>query len=278
LAVRFESHVLGDDTQREIVSVLEEETGLSRRRIKDAMQKGAVWVTGIRGTQRVRRWRKTLEDAETVHFYFDEDVLSEVPPEAELISDEGGYSVWNKPFGMRSQGSKWADHCTITRWAEQHLHPYRPAFLVHRLDRAASGLILVAHEKRVSTRLSKLFEARSVEKRYSAVVHGRVSGSEKPILVDEAIDGREARSRYHRVTYDEDTDRTELEVVIETGRKHQIRRHMAGIGHPVVGDRMYGREGDREDLCLVSEYLAFECPVGGNRKEFRIGSVEKRRG
>ena len=53
-------------------------------------------------------------------------------------------------------------------------------------------------------------------------------------------------------------------------RKHQIRRHLAEIGHPVVGDRLYGSPGDREDLQLVSEFLAFDCPVGGDRKEFRV--------
>ncbi len=54
------------------------------------------------------------------------------------------------PYGMLSQGSKWSDHCTIARFAQQHLTPERPVFIVHRLDRAATGLILIAHSKKTS--------------------------------------------------------------------------------------------------------------------------------
>ena len=270
--MKFESHVQGDKTTREIVEILVDETGLSKRRLKDAMHKGAVWVTGVRGTQRVRGWRKTLEDSGIVHLYYDENVLSEIPTAAVLVSDEGAYSIWNKPFGMRSQGSKWADHCTITRWAEQHLQPFRPAFLVHRLDRAASGLMIVAHEKRIASQFGKLFETRVIEKRYRATVHGCVRETDSSMLIESKVDGREARSHYKREVYDAGSDKSVVVVEIETGRKHQIRRHLAEIGHPVVGDRLYGSPGDREDLRLVSEFLAFDCPVGGDRKEFRVAS------
>ena len=116
------------------VDLLAGATGFSRQRIKQIMQKGAVWVTlasgGENNAQRLRRAKKVLHPGDTLHLYYDEKILSEEPPTPELIADEGTYSVWYKPYGLRSQGSKWSDHCTIARWAETHLEPQRPAFVV----------------------------------------------------------------------------------------------------------------------------------------------------
>ena len=139
-------------------------TGFSRQNVKRAMQKGAVWLTRGKQTDRIRRVTKLAKPGDQVHLYYDEGILATVPTPCELISDEDAYSIWYKPYGVRSQGAKWGDHCTVYRWAEQHLEPQRPAFTVHRLDRAATGLILLAHTKGVATLLSKLFEQREIEK------------------------------------------------------------------------------------------------------------------
>ena len=190
-----------------------------------------------------------------------------------LISDEGYYSVWNKPYGMLSQGSKWGDHCTIMRWSDQHLQPKRVSFVVHRLDRAANGLIVIAHEKVAAAALSKLFQDREIEKRYQIVVHGKFSQQatkQNPIKVDSEIDGRSAISYFHLINYDADQDRSLVDVAIETGRKHQIRVHSAELGFPVVGDRLHGLEGDKEDLQLSAYYLSFKCPFGQGQKTFNL--------
>jgi len=92
-----------------------------------------------------------------------------------LVEDCGDYSIWNKPSGMLSQGSKWGDHCTIYRWVEKNLQPERAAFVVHRLDRAATGLILLAHKKSVASQFSRLFEKREIYKRYLVKVKGDFS-------------------------------------------------------------------------------------------------------
>lgn len=248
-------------------------TGLSGQRVKQAMQKGAVWLTRDGRTYRLRRAKKPLQPGDTLHIYYSERVLATVPPQPLLIADEGAYSVWHKPYGMRSQGSKWGDHCTIHRWVEKNLRPQRPAFVVHRLDRAATGLMLVAHQKGTAARLAELFQNRTIEKRYRAIVYSCFRPTPQPLTIDTEIDGRQARSHVTRLAYDPEYDRSLLEVVIETGRKHQIRRHLAGIGFPVVGDRLYGQGEQSEDLQLTASTLAFRCPVGDVEKEYRLSEA-----
>jgi tRNA pseudouridine32 synthase / 23S rRNA pseudouridine746 synthase len=144
---RQECHVDITEAGQTALDWLAAATGLSRQHIKQTMDRGAVWITHGKHTQRLRRAKRQLPAGDTLHLYYDAAVLAQQPPEPGLVADESDYSVWHKPCGMLSQGSKWGDHCTINRWVEKHLAPQRPAFIVHRLDRAATGLMLIAHSR-----------------------------------------------------------------------------------------------------------------------------------
>ncbi len=253
------------------VTHLAKATGLSQQCIKQVMQKGGVWLTNKQGTRRLRRGDKRLKRGDELHLYYDERVLNSVVTEARLIADEEAYSVWFKPYGMLSQGSKWGDHCTINRWVEQHLSPQRPAFIVHRLDRAASGLILIAHQKKVASALAELFQKRQIKKCYRAVVKGCFEAAEEQQHINTEIDGRPASSWVRLIELDSVNGRSLLEVEIESGRKHQIRRHLASIGFPIVGDRLYGQSCEMdEDLQLTSYSLAFYSPLSGEMKHYSL--------
>jgi tRNA pseudouridine32 synthase/23S rRNA pseudouridine746 synthase len=268
-----EKHVLIESSEDSPVDLLHQATGLPKQRIKFAMTQGAVWLTRGSNTQRLRRAKRTLRTGDEVHLYYDAQILAEIPAEPTLIADIGGYSVWCKPYGLRSQGSKWGDHCTVMRWAERNLQPERPAFTVHRLDRAANGLILVAHSKKVAAALSKLFRERAVEKRYLAMVAGDFTPQPNPYRVELPIDDKEAVSEFSLQQVSNDGERSLVDVRIETGRKHQIRRHLAELGHPVIGDRLYGTgEKDGVDLQLTAYLLAFHCPVKDEQVEYRLAS------
>jgi tRNA pseudouridine32 synthase/23S rRNA pseudouridine746 synthase len=269
----IEVHVLVEQPEDNPVNLLERATGLSKQRIKSAMTQGAVWLTRGRNTQRLRRAKRALRVGDEVHLYYDEKILAEVPAEPTLISDVGGYSVWRKPYGLRSQGSKWGDHCTVVRWAEQHLQPERPAFIVHRLDRAANGLMLVAHSRTMAATLSELFRKREVEKRYRVIVAGDFSRQPNPLRVDQPVDEKDAVSEFSLQKVSAGGAQSLVDVRIETGRKHQVRRHLAELGHPVFGDRLYGAgEEDGVDLQLTAYLLAFQCPVDNERVEYRLGT------
>ncbi len=266
----LEAHLVIKSPEELPIDLLHRTTGLPKQRIKRAMTQGAVWLTRGRNTQRLRRAKRQLREGDELHLYYDAAILAEVPAEPALIADVGGYSVWQKPYGLRSQGSKWGDHCTVVRWAERHLQPERPAFTVHRLDRAANGLIVVAHSKSMAAALAKLFRMREVDKHYRAMVAGDFSVQANPLRVEQPIDEKEALSEFSLLEVIEDGARSMLDVRIETGRKHQIRRHLADLGYPVIGDRLYGSgEADGLDLQLTASLLAFQCPVSGERVEYR---------
>ena len=268
---RFECHLEIDKSQagRTAIDVLGEHTSLSRQSIKQAMHKGAVWLTRKRGTQRIRRADKALQSKDRLHLYHDPKVLSIKPAEPRMIADEGEFSIWYKPFGMLSQGSKWGDHCTISRWVETHLRPQRPAFIVHRLDRAATGLMIIAHAKSTAARFAVMFEQRQLEKTYTTLVRGNVTESQ---TISTPIGTKRAVSHVRPLAYDAQRDMSLLEVRIETGRKHQIRQHLAGAGHPVVGDRLFGESSPKEatDLCLTASALAFVSPIDGRQKSYGL--------
>ena len=270
---RFESHLEVMQDGLLASDLLAQETGLSKQRIKQIMQQGAVWLTDGKSTRRLRRAKKTLTIGQTLHLYYDKAVLEQVPPEAKLVLDLDAYSVWNKPCGMLSQGSKWGDHCTIMRWAERNLMPERSSFVVHRLDRATNGLIMLAHQKKVAIALSELFHDRKIEKRYCATVAGKFELPQNEVILrcEMTIDGRHAVSVFRVITYDEALNQTYLDVAIETGRKHQIRRHLASLGHPIIGDRLYGSADEKSvDLQLCATYLAFDCPVTHQPQQFEL--------
>jgi tRNA pseudouridine32 synthase/23S rRNA pseudouridine746 synthase len=270
---RIEAHLTITSADDSPLDLLQQATGLSKQRLKTAMTKGALWVSRGRNTQRLRRATRALREGDDVHLYYDAKILAEEPPEPILIADLGAYSVWNKPFGLRSQGSKWGDHCTVTRWAEGHLEPQRPAFTVHRLDRAANGLILIAHAKTTAAALSALFRDRQVKKCYRALVSGDFSAQPNPTRIEQALDGKDAVSEFSLQQLSADGQRSLLDVRIETGRKHQIRRHLAAIGHPLIGDRLYGSgEDDGVDLQLTAYLLAFHCPVSDKPVEYRLAT------
>jgi tRNA pseudouridine32 synthase/23S rRNA pseudouridine746 synthase len=256
-----EYHINVEQASSNPVALLAKVSGLSHQRIKQIMYKGAVWLERQGGARRIRRAKGQLQAGDRLHLYYNEEVLAAKPPDARLVADEGEYSVWYKPKGMFSHGSKWGDHCAIDRWVQVHLRPERAVFLVHRLDRATDGLIVLAHKKQVAGEMARMFQERKVKKRYHTWVVGRVcyDGSQK--VIDVPIDGRSAISRSILLLYDEEQDRSLLQVEIDTGRKHQIRRHLSGFGHPIVGDRLYGDRDTDTDLQLTCVYL--EIPAIG---------------
>lgn len=270
---RFQKHLTIADKSATAIDTLSANTNLSKQKLKQAMHKGAVWLTQGRSTRRLRRASKILNSGDMLHIYYDSQILSQSELNAQLISDEQDYSVWFKPAGMLSQGSKYGDHCTIYRWAETQLKPQRNAFPVHRLDKATSGLILIAHSKKAAKALSELFSDRKVDKYYKALVKGV---PEVPQTVNMPLDDKPATTKLLDCIKSLDECYSLLDIQILTGRKHQIRQHLSSIGYPIVGDRLYDGEikinNKNYDLGLTAYKMSFISPFDNCQKHYELSS------
>jgi len=245
-------------------------SGLSKGRVKDAMNKGAVWHTGRKGKRRrLRRATASVAAGETLELFYDAALLALRPAAAQLIDDRRRYSVWCKPARVMAQGTDYGDHCSLLRQAELHFKPARAAYPVHRLDREASGLMLVAHDAEAAARLSALFRDNQIEKLYGVRVRG--AAPQERGTIDLPLDDKPALTHYIVRDYDGTHDISTLEVRIESGRLHQIRRHLALIDLPVLGDPRYGTGNkNTEGLQLQAISLEFICPYSGEKRSYQL--------
>jgi tRNA pseudouridine32 synthase/23S rRNA pseudouridine746 synthase len=265
---------VGPDDPATACDFLARFTSLSKSRIKDAMTKGAVWLQRSNSKQqRLRRATASLLPGDSLSIYYSEALLAIVPPHAERISDQSRFSVWFKPAGLMSQGTKYGDHCSLLRQVELFYRPKRTAYLIQRLDREASGLVLLAHDRTSAARISRLFQNRQVIKRYSARVLGNLSATPLQGKIDLKLDGKTAETEFTVDSYDPVTRTSQVQIMIRTGRKHQIRRHFEMIGHPVMGDPRYGKGNkNKQGLQLVATALEFECPFNKKMMIFEHAS------
>lgn len=214
-----------------------------------------------------------------------------MPSEIQSSSPEQGFKliytdrallIANKPGGLLSvpgRGEEKQD-CLIKRVQTR----YPDALIVHRLDFDTSGLLVLARGKDMHRRLSILFQDRQVDKRYVAVVDGKLapdSGQvDLPLIVDwpnrplHKVDfetGKPSLTLYRVLGYDAEKDCSRVELTPETGRTHQLRVHMKAIGHAILGDPLYAdatAKAKAKRLLLHAEFLAFRHPENGEQLSF----------
>lgn len=188
--------------------------------------------------------------------------------------------VLDKPTGLLAVPGRGPDlqDCLSARVQQS----FPTALVVHRLDRDTSGLMLMALDLEAQRALNRQFAERTVEKEYVAVVFGSLENEEGVIdlpmrkdferpprhRIDE-LAGRPARTAWKVLQRDD--ERTRLAVRPETGRSHQIRLHLATLGHPILGDNLYAHEmalGMSPRLLLHAERLSVLHPDDGARLTF----------
>jgi len=258
---------------------------LSRSRAAALIRDGCVTVNGRLETKPAA---KPEEGAEIML-----DMPQAKPARAEaqdiplqILYQDQHLAVVVKPCGMVVHPAAGNDDGTLVNALLFHLDhlsgiggEMRPG-IVHRLDKDTSGLMLVAKDDQTHAALSRQLSDRQMEKHYRAMVYGKMkeqSGEvEKPIgrsktdrkKMAVTEDGRWAKTEWRVLK--EYPDRTLLDVHIITGRTHQIRVHMASLGHPVLGDSLYGhkRMPSVPRLMLHAYSLAFTHPETGERLRF----------
>ncbi|HLF99735.1 MAG TPA: RluA family pseudouridine synthase [Acidimicrobiia bacterium] len=259
-------------------------TGYSRADVQDLIVRGAIRVDG----EVVAKSRR-LHEGETISL--DGRPEAPEPPRGEAIDlevrhEDADLVVIAKPAGMVVHPGAGGEretlvHGVLHRWpaVADVGDPMRPG-IVHRLDRDTSGLLAVALSQAAYDGLVAALAQRRVERRYLALVWGHPEprrgvvdapigrSMRRPTRMAVTPRGREARTQYEVLEIFRDPEAAFTRVELETGRTHQIRVHLAAIGHAVVGDPVYGRE--RSGIAidrpfLHAWHLAFDHPVTGER-------------
>jgi 23S rRNA pseudouridine1911/1915/1917 synthase len=261
---------------------------VSRARLQTLIEDGHVHVDGV-----VRKRAHRLHGGERIDVEVPPRAPDALRPEAialAIVHEDDDVLVVDKPSGMVVHPGAGHAHATLAAAALAHAPAIamvggarRPG-IVHRLDKDTSGLLVIAKTQRAYDSLTRQLVARTVKRRYVAIVHGRVRTASG--VVDAPI-GRDPRHRQRMAVLpggkgkravtrwrvvERFPDFTQLDVSLETGRTHQIRVHMASLGHPVVGDRVYGGKARLpllvEGLALHAAGLSFVHPGTQEVKNF----------
>ncbi|HET9030121.1 MAG TPA: RluA family pseudouridine synthase [Candidatus Aquilonibacter sp.] len=250
-------------------------TGAPRSLVAEAVKRGDVRVNGT-----AVKASHPLEEGDTLEFEVGErEPLVATPEEIDvpIVYEDDELLVVDKPAGMVTHPAHGATSGTLVNALLAHIgklpgDPLRPG-LVHRLDRDTSGLLVVAKTESALSALGIAMKARQINREYLGLVHG------VPQHREGRIDGPIGRDPHNRLKYAIVRDgkpavthyalreafpkSAELVFALETGRTHQIRVHLAAMGHPIVNDPVYGREEPRFGLpgqALHAWKLSFEHP------------------
>lgn len=235
----------------------------SRKGMKKAIDKGLVKIDN-----RIANTGDYITGGELIEL-FDDDSISKpiITIQLEVLFEDEHLAVINKPAGIEVSGNKkWtlenALPTTLNRSPEPDALKYPQ--VVHRLDYPTSGVLLIGKTSSVVMALNKLFENREITKVYHAICIGNLKQAG---LIEFPIDSKRAKSEF-KVLTNMESDKygglNFLELKPETGRRHQLRKHLACIGNPILGDRDYGIEGrimTGSGLFLHASSLRFKHPV-----------------
>jgi tRNA pseudouridine32 synthase/23S rRNA pseudouridine746 synthase len=194
-----------------------------------------------------------------------------------ILYQDDDLLIVDKPENLLTVPGRGEDKqdCLINRL----LPEWPSARIVHRLDMATSGIVVIALHHQAQAAMSELFAQRKVSKVYIAIVHGKVDTQgeiDLPLLCDwenrpkqmvSMEHGKSAQTRFHLLQYDSNNDTSRIELHPITGRSHQLRVHMLAINHPILGDYFYAPiaiKNKSHRLLLHAHQLEFLHPITEN--------------
>jgi 23S rRNA pseudouridine1911/1915/1917 synthase len=237
--------------------------GLSRRKARAVIDVGGVFVdrSRVKVAGRLLRAGQIVE----VNVGGAVDRADQAAPAPRIVHADDHVIVVDKPAGLVTAPTPESDRGDLLDVLSRK---FGEVYLVHRLDMPTSGLLVFARTRDANKRLGDAFKAHDVDREYVAVAVGEVVAQ----TIDRPIDRRAAVT--HVRPLEPLSGATLVAARLETGRTHQIRVHLAGIGHPVAGDRTHGGDAERTfiprapRLALHARVLGFSHPATGERVRF----------
>lgn len=241
--MRIEYFVENEYNGCEIQQIMRREFKMSTTWVKRVKLYGTVELNGVHA-----RVKDRVSSGDRLFFEYEENSAALTPPaNVSILFENDHYAVVNKPAGMVTHPSHGhLDDSLLTSLSENTLHP------VMRLDRETSGLLIIAKDGYSHNMLATT----DIKKRYKALCYGRfepVDGTmdfpiarrpDSVMIRDCVPDGKPSVTHYKTLAYYEKTDISLVEYELETGRCHQIRTHSCHVGHPLLGDGLYGPLSD----------------------------------
>ena len=235
----------------------------SRKGMKKAIDKGLVAING--NTAKTGDW---IVGGETIEL-FEDDYCSgpDLNLIVEILFEDEYLAIVNKPAGIEVSGNKkWTlENALVSQLkTSSELGALSKPEAIHRLDFPTSGVLLIGKTSTMVSSLNKLFENRLVEKKYYAISTGEMEDTGR---ITAPVDDKESLSFFKvlsRLESNKYGGLNLLELTLETGRRHQLRKHLSSIGNPILGDQEYGMEGKimtGNGLFLHASSMTFTHPI-----------------
>ena len=235
--------------------------GLSRRKARAVIDAGGVFVERAR----VKVASRPVRAGQAIEVNVGGALDRGPPPAPAIVHTDEHVIVADKPAGLVTAPTPESDRGDLL---DQLAGRYGEVYLVHRIDLPTSGLLVFARTREANRRLGDAFVAHDVDREYLAVALGALPAQ----TIDRPIEGRRAVT--HVEPIEALAGATLVRLRIDTGRTHQIRIHLAGVGHPIAGDTQHGGEASRTfvprppRLALHAAVLGFTHPATGERVRF----------
>ena len=248
----------------------------SRSGMKKVIKSGSILVNGQSG--HASNW--VLEGQQITLIDLENKPPKPLHIKLEIIFEDEHLVIINKPAGIEISGNKYytIQNALLTNIAlSKEPDALKWARPVHRLDMPTSGLLLVAKTATALMNLGQQFEKRKVQKKYMAIIAGKLSGSGE---INTPIANQDAQTQYNVISncHSLKTQWLSLvELLPQTGRTHQLRIHMANYGYPIVGDKLYGNGPllKGKGLFLAAVAISFTHPQSIKPLEFSISQPKK---
>lgn len=256
---------------------------LSRTRAQEIIR-----ISGFREDGTRRRPSDLVREGEVILLVRETFAEPITPRDFDVVYDDESILAVDKPAGLPVHPTATYHRNTVTYILKERYGKRAPQ-LAHRLDRETSGVLVCAKTIEVERALKNAFEGRRVQKTYLAIVRGRMANDDgfinlplSPVreglhvLMEVRDDGDSSIAETHYVVRARKTTHTLVELHPKTGRQHQLRVHLASLGHPIVGDKLYGPEGESLFLEAMRQGLSpeLEALLGHHRQALHAHAVE----